>query len=136
MASITKNKINGCKRIDFRFANKRHYVSLGKMTMKLANEVKTKVEDILAAKLAGHQSSPTTQEWIVQQRKGKTGLIEKLADLDLIHREYRPDVANTLDAFIGSYIESRTDVKSITRRFYGQIRRRPGEMIQNAESQY
>jgi hypothetical protein len=32
------------------------------MTMKFANEVKTKVEDILAAKLAGHQPSPTTQE--------------------------------------------------------------------------
>ena len=40
MASITKQN-NGRKRIDFKFADERHYVSLGKMSMKLANEVKT-----------------------------------------------------------------------------------------------
>ena len=123
MASITKQK-NGRKRIDFQFADKRHYVSLGKMTMKLANEVKTKIEEVIAAKIAGHAPVTSTLEWIAQQQKQKSKLIEKLAELELVHRKYRPDVADTLDAFIVSYMDNRTDVKESTRLVYQKVRRR------------
>jgi site-specific recombinase XerD len=51
-------------------------------------------------------------------------LIEKLADLDLIHREYLPDVPDTLEAFITEYIEKRTDVKEGTLVTYRQVRKR------------
>ena len=123
MASITKQQI-GRKRIDFKYANKRHYVSLGKMTMKLASEVKTKVEDVIAAKIAGHAPVASTVEWIAGQQKQKSKLITKLIELGLVHREYRPDVADTLDAFIVSYMDNRTDVKESTMLAYQKVRRR------------
>ncbi len=123
MASITKQQ-NGRKRIDFKYANKRHYVSLGKMTMKLASEVKTKVEDVIAAKIAGHATVASTVEWIAGQQKQKSKLIKKLIELGLVHREYRPDVADTLDAFIVSYMDNRTDVKESTMLAYQKVRRR------------
>jgi integrase len=124
MASITKLG-NGRKRLAFNDPRgQRQHVRLGKMPMKLANEVRTKVEEIVAARLAGHQPSPTTQQWIGQQRKDKTKLIEKLADLGLIHREYLPDVPDTLEAFITEYIGKRTDVKEGTLVTYLQVRKR------------
>ena len=50
--------------------------------------------------------------------------MEKLADLNLVHREYRPDVADTLDAFIADYIGSRTDVTTGTQTTYRLVRKR------------
>ena len=123
MASITK-QYNGRKRIDFQFADKRHYVSLGKMSMKLANEVKTKIEDIIASKIAGHAPITSTLEWIAQQQSQSSKLFQKLAELDLVNREHRPDAKDTLDAFIDSYIDSRTDVKGGTSVTYRQVRKR------------
>ena len=123
MACITKQK-NGRKRIEFVYGEKRHCIYLGKMSMKLDNEVKTKVEDIIAAKIAGHTSVTSTQHWIAEQRKQNSKMIEKLAELELVNREYRPDVEDTLDTFIGSFIHNRTDVKEGTRITYRQARRR------------
>ena len=123
MACITK-QIKGRKRIEFVYGEKRHCIYLGKMSMKLANEVKTKVEDIIAAKIAGHTPVTSTLQWIAEQQKQKSTLIEKLADLDLVHREHRPDVPDTLDAFIVSYMDNRTDVKDGTRLAYQKVRRR------------
>ena len=123
MACITK-QIKGRKRIEFVYGEKRHCIYLGKMSMKLANEVKTKVEDIIAAKIAGHAPVTSTLQWIAEQQKQKSTLIEKLADLHLVHREYRPDVEDTLDAFIEDYIDRRTDVKAGTQVTYSQVRKR------------
>jgi len=123
MASVTKQK-NNRKRIEFVYGDKRHCVYLGKMSMKLANELKTKVEDIVAAKIAGHAPVTSTLQWIAEQQKQKSTLIEKLADLDLVHREHRPDVPDTLDAFIADYIGSRTDVTTGTQTSYRLVRKR------------
>ncbi|MBT4530903.1 MAG: integrase, partial [Phycisphaerae bacterium] len=123
MSSITKQK-NGRKRIEFVYGDKRHCIYLGKMSMKLANEVKTKVEDIIAAKIAGHAPVTSTLQWIAEQQKQKSTLIEKLADLDLVHREHRPDVPDSLDAFIADYIGSRTDVTTGTQTTYRLVRKR------------
>jgi integrase len=123
MASITKQK-NGRKRIDFQFAVKRHYVSLGKMSMKHANEVKSKVEDIIAAMIAGNRHTESTLKWIAEQQKQKSKVVAKLIELGLVHREYRPDVAEALDEFLVSYMDNRTDVKESTRLAYQKVRRR------------
>jgi integrase len=86
--------------------------------------VKTKIEDVIAAKIAGHAPVTSTLEWIAQQQKQSSKLFQKLADLDLVHREHRPDAKDTLDAFIDSYIDSRTDVKEGTIVTYRQVRKR------------
>jgi len=123
MASITKTD-GGNKRLKFTDAmGVRRYIRLGKMSMRLAREVKTKVEDIVAANIAGHTPSPQTLHWIEEQRSNKSTLIERLADLGLIHREYRPSVPDTLEAFLVDYIAGRTDTKPSTHKVYARVKR-------------
>ena len=86
-----------------------------------AIQIKAKVEDIIGACIAGHTPLQETLHWMSDQRKNKTKLIEKLADLGLIDREYRPSVPDTLGAFITKYIKSRTDVKVGTLITYRQV---------------
>ena len=87
MASITKLD-KGRKRLSFVGpSGKRKYIRLGKMSIKLANELKTKVEDLIAAKIAGHPPAATTLHWIEVLKKDKCVLSEKLADCGLIQLE-------------------------------------------------
>jgi len=124
MASIAKQQ-NGRKRLSFfDQSGDRKYIRLGKMDMKQAIQIKAKVEDLIGACIAGHTPLQETLHWMSEQRKNKTKLIEKLADLGLIQREYRPSVPDTLGAFITKYIESRTDVKDGTLITYRQVLKR------------
>ena len=124
MASIAKQQ-NGRKRLSFfDQSGDRKYIRLGKMDMKQAIQIKAKVEDLIGACIAGHTPLQETLHWMSEQRKKKTKLIEKLADLGLVHREYRPSVPDTLGAFITKYIESRTDVKEGTLVHYRQVFKR------------
>ncbi len=123
MASIGKEQ-NGTKRISFSDASgNRKQIRLGRMSMRLAREVKTKVEDIVAANIAGHTPSQQTLHWIEEQRSNNSKLIERLADLGLVHREYRPSVPDTLEAFLVDYITGRTDTKPSTHQVYQRVKR-------------
>ncbi len=123
MASITTDQ-NGNRRISFSDASgNRKQIRLGKMSMRLAREVKTKVEDIVGASIAGHTPSQQTAHWIEEQRSNNSKLIEKLAGLGLVHREYRPSVPNTLEAFLVDYITGRTDTKPSTHQVYQRVKR-------------
>jgi len=123
MASIIKEQ-NDNKRISFSDASgKRKQIRVGKMSMRLAREVKTKVEDIVAANIAGHTPSQQTLHWIEEQRSNNSTLIEKLSDLGLVHREYRPSVPDTLEAFLVNYITGRTDTKPSTHQVYQRVKR-------------
>jgi integrase len=123
MASIGKEQ-NGTKRISFSDASgKRKQIRLGKMSMRLAREVKTKVEDIVCASIAGHAPSQQTLHWIEEQRSNNCKLIEKLSDLGLVHREYRPSVPDTLEAFLVDYVAGRTDTKPSTHQVYKRVKR-------------
>jgi integrase len=123
MASITQLD-KGRKRLSFvEPSGKRKYIRLGKMSMKLANELKTKVEDLIAAKIAGHPPAATTLHWIEALKKDKCVLSEKLADCGLIQLEYRPSVPDTLEAFLWEFISGRTDVKESTKKVYTRVMR-------------
>ena len=134
MASITKTD-NGNKRLKFTdTTGTRRYVRLGKMSMRLAREVQTKVEDIVGASIAGHTPSQQTLHWIEEQRSNNSTLIEKLADLGLVNREYRPSVPDTLEAFLVDYVAGRTDIKPSTHQVYQRVKRYLLDYFENNRS--
>jgi hypothetical protein len=130
MASISTNR-NGLRRIQFINGNgERKAIHLGKLPLKLAKEIKTKVEALTAANAQAHSFDLETATWL-----GKIGdeLHSKLAAVGLIPERVPPTVA-TLGGFVRDYIESRTDVKPRTRinleqaerrlnEFFGEVRR-------------
>jgi len=134
MASIAKQQ-NGRKRLSFfDQSGDRKYIRLGKMDMKQAIQIKAKVEDLIAACIAGHTPLQETLHWISEQRKKKTKLIEKLADFGLIQREYRPSVPDTLEAFLVDYITRRTDTKPSTHQVYQRVKRYLLDYFENNRS--
>ena len=116
MASICKDP-NGKKRIVFTSPDGvRKSLWLGKMTVRLAETVKQKVERIIATKITGTPLDDDTAKWIA---KLDDTLSNKLMKAGLIHK--RDSV--TLQKFIDGYIESRSDVKSATIITYHNARR-------------
>lgn len=112
MASITRGS-NGRKTIQFvAFNGKRKSIRLGKATLKLAEEVKTRVENLNSAALAGMAVDRETADWV-----GKTGdaLHDKLAAVGLVPARVEKSRRGLAD-FLDGYIISRVDVKPNTRR--------------------
>ncbi len=120
MASISTDK-NGLRRIQFvdRDGN-RKTIYLGKVPMKIANEIKIKVEALNAAKGSGTSFDNETAAWVA--RIGDE-LADKLAAVALIPKRVPPDAA-TLGKFTADYIDRRTDTKTSTRVSMGLARKR------------
>ena len=116
MASISKQP-NGRRTVQFVAANgKRKSIRLGKVSQNDALTIKLKVEKLVAAKITGHSYDDETARWV----KGlEEGLATKLSKAGLIE----PPDASTLQAFIDSYIQSRSDVKQATKHTYNHGRR-------------
>jgi len=109
MASISTNKKNGTKRILFRGADgERKSVRLGKVTMRSAESVKTKIEDLVTAATTGHTPADKTSRWIaglefeLHSKLAKTGLV-------------KPRGVGALGDFTQSYIDGRVDIEASTR---------------------
>jgi integrase len=118
MAGVTEDP-NGCKRIRyFDHTGKRKTLRL-RMPMKQAEDVKRRVEWLVAAKISGTAPDVDTLVWLT---KIGDGLHEKLAKHDLVAPRVRVAVP-TLDAFVGDYIARRSDVKAGTVLWYNQTRR-------------
>src|SRR5207249_7992387 len=114
MASIA-NDPGGRRRIIFVDKNgDRKAIWLGKVAKRLAEEIKTKVESINTAAIAGCSIDGETAEWL-----GKIGdaLHAKLATAGLItsREPVAPREHTRLSDFLESYITGRTDVKPRTR---------------------
>ena len=84
MASITQDKKSNTKRIGFIDANnKRHYIRLGKIDMKMAETVKIYVEKLIAAQITNVSPDAETAAWTASlsddfhARLAKTGLISE-----------------------------------------------------------
>jgi integrase len=120
MASVSTDK-SGLRRVRFTDHDKKQQtIRLGRVPVRTANEVKTRVESILSARLAGLPIDSDTAAWIGKQEKK---IADKLAAVGLIaKREER--VATTLGDFTKEYIDSRTDIKSGTRENLFHSRRR------------
>ena len=116
MASITKEP-NGRKTIQFVASDeKRRSIRLGKVSLKQAQTVKLKIEDLLASSITGSTPRRETSEWLADL---DDGLHDKLASVGLVQRRGR----GTLAAFIDGYLSDRSDVKETTRTAYRRVRR-------------
>ena len=114
MASIS-NDPGGRRRISFvDKSGNRPTIWLGKLSKRLAEEIKTKVESINTAIIAGHSIDGETADWL-----GKIGdaLHAKLAKVGLISPRVGPEASGQgrLGAFLENYMAGRTDVKPSTR---------------------
>ncbi len=113
MASIA-NDPGGRRRILFVDKNgDRKTIWLGKMSKRLAEEVKTKVESINTAAIAGCSIDGETAEWLGRIGKDLHG---KLASVRLVTpREPLPTIEKArLGQFIERYVAGRTDAKERT----------------------
>ncbi len=116
MTSISRDP-NGRKTIQFVASDeKRRSIRLGKVSLKQAQAVKLKVEDLLASSITGSTPRRETSEWLADL---DDGLHDKLASVGLVQRRGR----STLAAFIDGYTAERSDVKETTRTVYKRVRR-------------
>ncbi len=123
MASISTDK-KGKRRILFVNPDaERKQIRLGKVPMKTAQTVKTRVENILAAQLAGHAIDGETATWLGER---DSVLYDKLAAVGLVPpREPQPVAqAFVLGNFLDQYIASRADVKPGTETNLKQARKK------------
>src|SRR4051794_32918765 len=112
MASISTDN-NGLRRI--LFVNKdgdRKAVRLGKVPMKLANEIKLKVECITAAQSSGLSMDNETAAWVA--RIGDE-LASKLSAVGLIPPR-QATRAERLQDYFTAYIDGRVDVATNSKR--------------------
>ena len=108
MASLSTDK-NGNRRIIFVVGTKRIPIYVGKLSLRQAQAIKIKVEDLVAAKLAGHVPSDETSRWL---KELDDTLYAKLVRAELVaDRE-----SATLGEFTRSYIDGRADIKPLTRK--------------------
>jgi integrase len=109
MASISRDP-NGRRRIQFVAADgKRKSIRLGKVSQRIAEEIRVKVEALNAAVITGCPVDHETAQWVA--RLGED-LARKLSAVGLIPRRS----AAKLGAFLEAYIVQRSDVKPNTRR--------------------
>jgi len=125
MASISTDKA-GLRRILFVNGNgDRKAVRLGRAPMKLAREIKVRVEALNAAKISRTSLDNEIAAWVAGI---EDELANKLAAVGLIPTR-TPMRVPTLGPFIREYIESRTDVKLRTRINLEQAERRLKEFF-------
>src|SRR5262245_6438615 len=123
MASISRGP-NGRRTIQFVASDgKRKSIRLGKMPQRVAEEVKIRVESLIAAKVAGLPLDGETARWVA---KIGDDLAAKLAAVGLIPARVPPEAVKpiALDEFLDTYIAGRTDLKASTRRSMESARNR------------
>src|SRR5262249_27076717 len=85
-------------------------IRLGKVSQRIAEEVRVKVEALSAAAVAGLSWDAETAKWVAGL---STVLADKLAAVGLIPKRQERDKAR-LKLFLDAYIAGRTDVKTGT----------------------
>ncbi len=116
MASITR-EANSRRTIQFVGADKkRRSIRLGKVSQRTGEAVKVRVEHLVVASISGHVVDGETARWVGDLNDT---LRDKLAAAGLVAKRE----SATLAAFIDSYMQSRSDVKSSTKTVYGHTRR-------------
>lgn len=126
MASITAN--GGFRIVQFSFEGRRRSLRLGKMSQRMADGFKVKLEHLLAAKLAGHPLDTETAAWLANLGDD---MAAKLATIGLIQgRTKKADVVRTtLSKFLSDYIASRTDAMPNTAKNFRATEARLNEFF-------
>jgi integrase len=126
MASITKRP-NGFKMIQFKgIDGKRRSIRLGKMSIRNAEIIKVKVEQLVASLLTGHAFDDETARWIAGVGDD---IYEKLVQVGLVQTREKTRLLDFLDSFIDrqKHLKPRTlDIFIRTRnnlvKFFGENR--------------
>src|SRR5262249_33601075 len=119
MASISRGP-NGRRTIQFVAADgKRKSIRLGKVSQRVAEDIKVKVEPLTAAFIAGCSPENETAQWMA---KVGNDLAAKLAAVGLIAP--RQTASATLEQWLKDYREHRADVSKGTSTNYGIIANR------------
>jgi hypothetical protein len=118
MASISTSK-TGTRRIVFAGANGRKMIHLGKLPMKAAEAIKTKVEALNVASMARVSVDKETAQWVggLDAR-----LYDKLVAVGLVSERETMADCPSVAAFVESYLASLS-VKRGTATAYGHTRR-------------
>ncbi len=116
MASIVKDK-NGFRRILFMHPNgKRPTIRLGKVSQRTAEGIKYRIEQLVEALNYKHPVDGDLGQWVANL---EPELAKKLAGVGLIAKPN--DKKNvTLENFIRTYVDDRTDVKPATKEVWRQ----------------
>jgi integrase len=113
MASVI-NRPDGSRWVQFVDPNKkRQTVRLGKVSKKAADAVRTRVEELLAAKVMAQPMERDTAVWL---RGIDLALQNKLAAVGLCAARE----SAVLESFIQGYVQGRTDVKPATKEVWRQ----------------
>lgn len=124
MASVI-NRPNGHRWIQFTSGNdQRKTIRLGKLAKRDAEAIKSKVEDILSAKLSKQAIPSETAKWLADL---EDNLFAKLAAVGLI----KPRDSSILGVFLEAYVEGRSDVKPNTIKKYASTKRKLIEFFGN-----
>jgi len=119
MASISRQP-NGRRTVQFVAPDgKRRSVRLGKVTQRIAETVKVRVESLVAAKLAGQANDPETARWLGELDEA---MADKLAAVGLVPKR-EPASITTIAGFLTEYVSRRADVKPATREVWRQTER-------------
>lgn len=122
MSSLICDKKTNCKTIQLneREGNgKRSEICLGKLSVKDAKTIQTKIDAIISAKRSQRPFDAELSDWISNL---ENKLADRLAELGLIsHREKR--FVPTIKAFTDDYISKRLDAKSRTISIFRQAQR-------------
>jgi len=117
MASITRQE-KGRKKVQFVAPDgKRKTIRLGKVSMRLAESVKFRVEQLLAANMTGHAIDTDTARWVADL---DLTLAKKLSSVGLIPKPEEKDEV-LLEPFLKKYLEGRGDLKPATKIVKGQV---------------
>lgn len=112
-------KANGYRMVQFIDAEgKRRSVRLGKMSLRAAESIKTKIEALNSAATAKQTPDRETAAWVGSL---DSTFYDKLANVGLVQPRQQAD-PKTLEAFIDGYIAGRTDVKPGTIVMYNHTK--------------
>jgi len=118
MASISTES-HGTRRIQFAGGDgRRRTLRLGKATLKQAQTVRLRVEQLVTASLLGHPLDEETSRWLAGI---DDALHARLAAVGLV--KPRAGERATVGAFVDAFIAGRPDVKPHTRLNLKQVRR-------------
>lgn len=111
MASVSKEK--NCYRVQFfpPECRKRQTLRLGKVTRRVAEEVRRHVERIIASRVSGLPLEEQCESWVARL---PGPLRQRLIDLQVIGDTGRKQ-RSTLAGFLADYIAARTDIEVSTR---------------------
>ncbi len=119
MASLSREP-EGRKTVQVVLNGKRQSIRLGKMSLRDAETVRLRIEDLAASLNSGRAWDNATAEWVAGLDSRLAGKLERIG---LIRKRTQTTSPMTVAEFLDDYLAKRGDVKESTRLVLGHTRR-------------